>query len=293
MITVFTPTYNRKKELKNLYNSLKQQTYKDFEWIIVDDGSTDGTSEFIRKIVSNDTRIKYFIQKNGGKHTAFNNGIKKSTGEVFICVDSDDTLVKNALEFINETYIKYKNNKSICGFVFQKGYDTSTPLFRSYKSAEFIDNYNEYIINGEFYGDKCEVFITNILKNYSFPIFENEKFLAEGFLWSKIGRKYNYVFINKIIYLCEYREDGLTKAGRKLRINNPIGGMEHAKEYLDKDIYKFKIRIKNMLLYYTYFFFYRDKNKKNYELYFIKNELTWLCYPIAWIIYKYWKRKYY
>lgn len=251
MITVFTPTFNRRKNLAELYLSLKNQTFTDFEWLIVDDGSTDETEEYISNLLKKDERIRYVKQKNGGKHVAFNKGIENAKGEIFICVDSDDKLVPNALEKISYIQKKYAQYENICGYVFQKGIDVSKPLYKNFKEKEFVDDYNIYINNGNFKGDKCEVFITKILKKFRFPVYENEKFIAEGFLWSKIGKNYKYVFVDEVIYLCEYLENGLTKQGRKLRIKNPLGGMTHAKEFIDKR-YNIKIRQKNALLYLTY-----------------------------------------
>lgn len=291
MITVFTPTYNREKDIVKLYESLCQQKYKNFEWLIVDDGSIDSTCELITDLKKQKKiNIKYFHQKNSGKHVAFNKGIKLAAGEIFICVDSDDQLTEDALLTINEDYEKYNKHDDICGFVYLKGYNETNPITKEFIKNESIENYNDYIINTNFKGDKAEVFITKILKNYSFPVFDDEKFLAEGFLWSKIGRNYNYVFKNKIIYICEYLPNGLTKSGRKLRINNPRGGMEHAIEYTNKKVYKLKIRVKNILLYQVYSRFYHKKTKDK-----INNNLGIIGILIkfpSWLLYKYWDKKY-
>ncbi|MDL0414398.1 glycosyltransferase family A protein, partial [Clostridioides difficile] len=91
--TVFTPTYNRAHLLENLYNDLKAQTYdfNDFEWLIVDDGSSDSTKELVEKFISeNKLNIRYIYKENGGKHTAINLGVKNADGELFFIVDSDD-----------------------------------------------------------------------------------------------------------------------------------------------------------------------------------------------------------
>lgn len=101
MITVFTPTYNRENTLARLYESLKEQTYKDFEWLIVDDGSTDSTSSLIQKFQEeNIIQIRYYYTSNGGKHRAINFGVKKANGELFFIVDSDDYVMPNVLEII-------------------------------------------------------------------------------------------------------------------------------------------------------------------------------------------------
>ena len=72
-VTIITPTYNRAELLKKLYQSLEQQNNKDFEWLIVDDGSTDRTKEAVEEITDNATfHINYIWKENGGKHTAMN-----------------------------------------------------------------------------------------------------------------------------------------------------------------------------------------------------------------------------
>ncbi len=286
MITVFTPTYNRVKKLKELYKSLISQTNQDFEWLIVDDGSTDNTLEYLKKIQEEKIiKIRYEKQENSGKHIAFNKGISLARGKVFICVDSDDTLTSNAIERIAFYAKKYEKEKNLCGFCFLKGYDQNRAVTNEYKSHEFRENYNTYIINGNFQGDKCEVFYTDVLKKYSFPKLGSEKFLAEGFLWSRIARSYDTIFINEIIYLCEYLEDGLSRSGRALRVRNPYAGMYHAYEYLDS-CYSTKIRIKNMLLFLTYSRFAKYKGKEKRGV--LKLSMT---LP-SWLLYHYWKRKY-
>ena len=103
-ITVFTPTYNRGYIIENLYHSLQKQTFQDFEWIVIDDGSTDDTaSQFEKyKLEENFFPIIYERVENGGKHRAINLGMKKARGDLFFIVDSDDYLTETALEKINE-----------------------------------------------------------------------------------------------------------------------------------------------------------------------------------------------
>ena len=75
-VTVFTPTYNRAYTLERLYKSLLNQTSYDFEWLIVDDGSTDNTSELIKSFQNNHFfDVRYYKQENSGKHVAINNGV--------------------------------------------------------------------------------------------------------------------------------------------------------------------------------------------------------------------------
>ena len=91
MITILTPTFNREGGLRNLWDSLQKQTVKDFEWLIVDDGSTDGTKNLITQLQEkSDFQIRYIYKSNGGKHTALNVGIQTICSELIFIVDSDD-----------------------------------------------------------------------------------------------------------------------------------------------------------------------------------------------------------
>ena len=253
-ITVVTPTYNRANELEKAFNSLKEQTEKDFEWLVIDDGSTDNTEDVIRNFKEETNfDISYYKQDNQGKHIALNIAFKKVKTELLMILDSDDCLTRTAIEEILLIHNKYKDNDKVAAYVFQKGKSNAPTerITQVFKKEEFIDNYNTYIINKEIKGDKEEVFKTKILKNYSYPQYLGEKFVGEGVLWSKISHNYDMVFCNKIIYLCEYLDGGLTKSGRSFRMKNPQGGKYHAEEYLDKR-YKNKIRIKNAILYLVY-----------------------------------------
>ena len=114
-ITIFTPTFNRGNRLPALYNSLQNQSNKDFEWLIVDDGSTDNTEELVRKWLSEPLfPVRYIKQKNGGKHRAVNRGVQEAQGELFFIVESDDVLPEQTNERIahqNEQIKEKKHNR--------------------------------------------------------------------------------------------------------------------------------------------------------------------------------------
>ena len=226
-LTVFTPTYNRGYIIENLYNSLKDQTFKDFEWVVIDDGSTDNTEELFKVWINekNDFSIKYIKRKNGGKHRAINQGVEIAQGELFFIVDSDDKLINKALEIIDiqEMSIPKEKKKEFAGVCGNKGY-TEKDIIGSTFDNEILDiTMLEREKNG-IYGDKAEVFYTDILKRYKFPEFEGENFITECVVWDRIAYdKYKLRFFNKIIYIGDYLEDGLTKQGNQVFKNNPKG----------------------------------------------------------------------
>lgn len=249
LITILTPTYNRGYILSKAYQSLLQQTNKNFEWLIIDDGSVDNTKELINGFIEeNKINIRYFLKKNGGKHTAVNEGVKLAKGYYTIILDSDDFLTDDAIEKINYYWEKYNNNKKIACLSFLKIYSDKRSVSKPYIGTEVISNDIDFKYNKGVTGDMSEVYRTSILKKYPFPVFDDERFLSEAIVWNKIAFKYDTVFINKGIYVCEYLEDGLSYSCLKLRYNNPIGALENAKLFMN---YRFKllIRLKNAILY--------------------------------------------
>lgn len=112
IVTVLTPTFNR-GSLNNLYQSLQKQTIKDFEWLLVDDGSTDDTKNIAEEMREKaEFPMRYIYKENGGKHTALNVGVKQITSELTFIVDSDDTLVPDAIETILQYHKNIRREKT-------------------------------------------------------------------------------------------------------------------------------------------------------------------------------------
>lgn len=228
MVTVFTPTYNRAYILPKLYESLKEQTNNDFEWIVVDDGSTDETERLVKAWIddSNKFDIYYCKQENGGKHRAINKGVQLARGRLFFVVDSDDYLTPDAVETLIAWEKQLENDKQkFCGVAGEKA------SIKDGKLMGTANNYGEYVDatalerdKYNIYGDKAEAFYTELLKRYPFPEIDGEKFITENVVWYRIANDgYLLRWYNKPIYMCEYREDGLTRQGNKLFTNNPQG----------------------------------------------------------------------
>ena len=224
MITILTPTYNRAYILNNAYESLCRQTQFDFEWIIVDDGSTDNTEELVAGWISTCEKfnIKYYKQKNGGKHRAVNFGVNQATTEYILILDSDDFLADNACEKIHEWIKTIDGLSDFAGVSGLKGYIGKQQAVGGEMKSEYIDATNIQRRKYGLLGDKAEIYRTQIMKKYPFPEFEGEKFLRETASWDAIAEAgYKIRWFNEIIYLCNYLEDGLTKnAGLKVYTEN-------------------------------------------------------------------------
>lgn len=253
MITVLTPTFNRGGGLQSLWDSLQKQTVKEFEWLVVDDGSTDGTKDLITKLQEkSDFPIRYIYKSNGGKHTALNGGIQTICSELIFIVDSDDCVTDDAVESILKIHKKYRSQNNICGYAFLRAFPDGKVNGKKFNVDEKIGSYIDVRVNGDDTGaDKAEVFKTHCLKEFPFPEYPNEKFLGEDLVWVRMARKYEMVHINKAIYVGNYLEDGLTNNRRKHNIASPIGCMHRAEEFMESDL-KTRYRIKGGLQYIVY-----------------------------------------
>lgn len=252
-VTVLTPTFNRGGGLQSLWDSLQKQTVKDFEWLVVDDGSTDGTKDLITQLQEkSDFPIRYIYKNNGGKHTALNVGIQTICSELIFIVDSDDCVTDDAVESILKIHKKYRSQNNICGYAFLRAFPDGKVNGKKFDVDEKIGSYIDVRVNGDDTGaDKAEVFKTHCLKEFPFPEYPNEKFLGEDLVWVRMARKYEMVHINKAIYIGNYLEDGLTNNRRKHNIASPIGCMHRAEEFMEPDL-KTRYRIKGGLQYIVY-----------------------------------------
>lgn len=231
LITVFTPTYNRAHLLPRLYESLKAQTFHDFEWLIVDDGSSDDTETVVKGFLKDGIlNIRYICQANGGKHRAINRGVSDAMGELFFIADSDDYLPNSSLATINDYYQRVKNDMTIGGIC---GLDMS-PAGKIIGSGlpleEIMCNSLELRMKYRVTGDLKEVFYTHVMKEFPFPEFDGEKFCPEALVWNRISQKYKLLFFNEPIYVAEYQPEGITAGITVARMNSPMASVTTYKE---------------------------------------------------------------
>lgn len=266
MITVFTPTYNRGHLLNRLYESLIKQRYKSFEWIIVDDGSTDGTQNIVSSLILGHDNIqggfpiRYFKKENGGKHTAINLGVEYAEGELFFIADSDDFLPKDSLQIVHEEWSKIKHDGTflgVCGI----DADLNGKIIGSGLPKEYIDCHAwdlspVYKVTG----DLKEVFRTDVLRLFPFPEIKGEKFCPEVLVWFRMARNYKMRFFNRIIYIADYQQNGITSSITRLRMNSPIGSMLTYTELVHYPI-PFKDKLRNAINYWRFRFCLTIKNK--------------------------------
>lgn len=238
MITVFTPSYNRRKELEQLYSSLVKQKNCDFEWLIVDDGSSDDTNEYISELKKkNKIKINYIYKENGGKQSAYNRGLKEAKGNIFLCIDSDDILMDNVLKVIETDFKKINNDESICGMAYAQSYisDKSKVIGCLFPKDNLVDTYFNIYHKHKVIGDKLIVLKTDVAREYYFPLIDGEKFVPEALVFNRISLKYKLKCSNKIMACKEYLENGYSNNYFNLVKRNPKGNMLYFKEIYSHD----------------------------------------------------------
>ena len=209
-LTIFTPTYNRAYCLHQVYDSLCEQSSKDFCWLIIDDGSSDNTQDIIDSW-KKEGRIdlKYVYQKNQGMHGAHNTAYENIDTELNICIDSDDFMPVTAVELIIQNYEKIKDDSRIAGLVGLDA-DTNGEIIGTKVPDEIFEStlydlYNLYKVKG----DKKLVYKTEIIKKYpKYPIFKGERFVPLGYLYQLIDQDYKLSVLNEVLCIVEYLDDG-------------------------------------------------------------------------------------
>lgn len=199
-ITVFTPTFNRRHSIGEVYECLKNQTHKNFEWLVIDDGSSDGTRElFENEILPNcNFTVRYYFQENLGKHMAHNKAIQLARGELFLPLDSDDTCVNTTLEVLWNAWSSIENKGEYSGIGClcinpETGNYVGKPFPSNYMISNDLEIYFKYKCSGEKWG--C--IRTDILKLFPFPKIEGARFCPENVVWFKIAERYKKLYINE------------------------------------------------------------------------------------------------
>lgn len=234
LVTIFTPTYNRAHLLGRLYESLCGQTSSNFQWLIIDDGSTDNTGSLLAQWKeAHKIAMEWVHVSNGGKHRAINLGVNRTNTELFFIVDSDDFLISTAIEEIEQLWVHRSSTTAWAGLCFRRATPQGTmlgnPFPKQLIGATMFDLTYQYKTNV----DRAEVFQTQILRQYPFDEIPGETFLTEALVWNRMSRDGQQLLCsNRCIYICDYQPIGLTSAFQKLLRKNPIGMQRYYTELL-------------------------------------------------------------
>jgi len=199
IFTVFTPTYNRAHTLHRCYGSLKAQTFRDFEWLIVDDGSTDGTADLVAAWQAEGlVPIRYEPLPHGGAHRVHNHCLNAACGQLYIKLDSDDACEPQALErywhhwnaipeadrvgFSGVTALCRDQNGQLVGSLFP-----TDPLDCSAAELEYVHKVT---------GEKWGFLRLDVLRQFPFPEADGN-FVPESYIWSQVSTRYKTRHINE------------------------------------------------------------------------------------------------
>lgn len=223
LLTVFTPAYNRAHTITRTYESLCRQTLKKFYWLIIDDGSIDGTSELVQGWIK-DGRVPiiYIYQKNQGMHGAHNTAYRNIHTELNTCIDSDDYMPDNAVELIEKIWEKHRS-KEYAGVI---GLDITIDgqlIGKEFPDSMKSTTLTDYYLKGGA-GDKKMVYRTDVIKaTAEYPLFPDEKYVGLGCRYFEIDQKYELLTLNKALVVVEYQEDGSSMNMYQQYWNNPRG----------------------------------------------------------------------
>lgn len=248
-LCIFTPTYNRAYCLEDLYSSLVAQTNQDFHWLVVDDGSSDDTLSLLADLTSrNEISMSHLVQENGGKQRAWNAGAAACEQPLFFCVDSDDTLVPDAVEAVLNRWDAVSGNSALAGIVGLDGIAADNPL-GTWMPIDCTETtiWDLYYQAGH-KGDIAVIYRTDVLRRFPFIVAEGEKFIAETSIYFLIDDSYRMATLNKVLILVNYRDDGYTNSARRITRENPLGYIRLKRMHIER-ANSFPLKLKASILY--------------------------------------------
>ncbi len=248
LITVFTPTYNRASTLIRTYDSLCSQTDGDFEWLIIDDGSTDNTKDLVSKWISEGKIIiRYIYKSNGGLHTGYNEAFANINTELNICIDSDDFMPKDAIEKIRAVWKQCHNKTDLAGII---GLDFKIDGACIGGLFPYTGDYHIYEMCRFHRGDTKIVCRTDIIKPLvPMPVYEGEKNFNPIYYYVQIDKNYKFRLINENLCYVDYQENGMSSNIFKQYRNSPKSFAQLRRLYLSMPYYGFKTHFKNSIHY--------------------------------------------
>ena len=234
LITVFTPTYNRKDCLHRCYESLQRQSSYNFEWLIIDDGSTDNTDELVKRWQAEESRfsIRYYYKENGGLHTGYNKGIELAETELFVCIDSDDWMPDDAIEKIENIWhnVGKKGYVGIMGIDrYEDGRCVGGTFPNDVQEMFLYEKLTKYKIPG----DKKMIHRTDLLKKVApMPTFPGEKNFNPSYLMYQLDQFGKLFVTNNCFCIVDYQPDGMSSNFYRQLRNSPQSFAETRKLYL-------------------------------------------------------------
>ncbi|NIK76104.1 glycosyltransferase involved in cell wall biosynthesis [Paenibacillus castaneae] len=209
--------------MNQLYESLKRQTCKDFDWLIIDDGSSDGTESLVERWkTEQQLSIQYIRQQNQGMHGAHNTAYEHIATELNVCIDSDDYMPDDAVEQIIALWSQQGSDK-VCGMVgldaYTDGRIVGSDLPTHLTSSTLFDLYHKHGV----IGDKKLVYRTALTKQYPYPLFEGENYVGLAYKYHCLDQHYELLLLNEVLVHVEYLPDGSSRNMLRQYRRNPQG----------------------------------------------------------------------
>jgi len=239
MFTVLTPTFNRAHTLPRVWESLRAQTFRAFEWVVVDDGSTDATAELVRGWVAQAPfPVRYVRQENRGKHNAVNRGVAESVGEMIVILDSDDACVPTALERFAHHWRSIPDARRndfyavVCHCADPSGRRVGDPFPAPVVDARGLDSRYRWKSRGEKWGTVR----ADLLRAHPFPEKPERTYIPESVVWDGLGLTHLARFVDEAlrIYHLEPGEGSLGSSGDPAR--HAWGSMLQHRVVLDEQL---------------------------------------------------------
>lgn len=209
-LTIFTPTYNRAHLLRRVYESLVTQTSQDFEWLVIDDGSTDFTRSLVEGFMREGRiAVSYVHKENGGLYTGYNEAYSRITSELCVCIDSDDFMPDDAVEIIIRTW-RERGGEEYAGLIgLDFRLDTMEPIGGrfpdSMKDCYFLDLYTRRIHRG----DSKVVTRTDLMRSVAPQIgFEGEKYFNPVYMLLQVCDTRKLIMVNECLCIVDYQTGG-------------------------------------------------------------------------------------
>ena len=250
-LTVFTPAYNRAHTIGRTYKSLCNQTCKNFDWLIIDDGSTDNTKDIVNNWIQNDNgfNITYVYKENGGLHTGYNKAIELMNTELCMCIDSDDWMPEDAISKILSFWEKNKR-EDVGGILGLDSYEDGTIIGGRFpegiKMLKMVDMTSKY----HHHGDVKVVHRVSLLKEVApMPSFDGEKNFNPIYLFCKIDMNYPLLLLNEVLCFVEYQADGMSNNIFRQYLNSPRSFSELRKLMMKRNDVSTLVKFRNAIHY--------------------------------------------
>lgn len=279
-ISIVTPTYNRRGLLTRLFDSLVAQDYKDIEWIVVDDGGTDGTDEALRAFqVHAQFDIRYFHKQNGGKIGACNAGLAVASGDIVSVIDDDDYFLPRVFEKIAQDFVAIRDNDDIAGLSYICVDPEGKVRGRRFPFDRMISDHIECRLNQGITGDKCEFTKTASLRAHAISYSENAGSVGGDTVFLvKVAEQYKTMYLNTPVLVKIFLPEGITKNRRLRSLSCPSGIAEYYKAYLGRRV-RARIRLRYLVAYIAVLCFMRSRIRDA----IVRNPWNRLLSPLAYV----------